>query len=84
MSRNVLSDVGSDITSTFGGNLGGIEKALSVCTEQVRQRLYGKVEELGGDAVIGLSVDLEAVADKAYAILMAGTVVRSRPVRLGD
>jgi uncharacterized protein YbjQ (UPF0145 family) len=77
----MLSDLGSDITSAFGGNLGGIEKAISVCIEQVRHRMYVEVENLGADAVIGLAVHLETVSDKAQAILMSGTAVRSRPLR---
>ena len=79
MSRNFVSDWGSDIVNAFGGNLEGIEHSISVCVEQVRERLYEKVEALGADAVIGLSVSLETVADKAQAVLMSGTAVRLQP-----
>jgi hypothetical protein len=42
--------------------------------------MYAEVGELGADAVIGLSVHLATVSDKARAILMSGTAVRSRPL----
>lgn len=70
---------GSDIVTAFGGNLEGVEHSITSCVEQVRERVYARVEELGADAVIGLSVSLEGVADKAQAVLMSGTAVRLRP-----
>lgn len=79
MSRNFVSDWGSDIVSAFGGNLEGVERSISSCVQQVRERLYEQVEALEADAVIGLSVSLETVADKAQAVLMSGTAVRLRP-----
>jgi uncharacterized protein YbjQ (UPF0145 family) len=79
MSRNVFSDVGSDIASVFGGNLEGIEKAISLCIEQVQQRMYEQARSVGADSVVGLSLRLDTVSDKAQAILMSGTAVRSRP-----
>jgi uncharacterized protein YbjQ (UPF0145 family) len=79
MSRNVFSDIGSDIVSVFGGNLEGIEKAISLCIEQVQQRMYERARSVGADSVVGLSLRLETVSDKAQAILMSGTAVRSHP-----
>ena len=79
MSRNFVSDWGSDIASAFGGNLEGVEHSITTCVEQVRERLYEQVEDLGADAVIGLTVSLETVADKAQAVLMSGTAVRLLP-----
>ncbi|MDQ6641979.1 MAG: YbjQ family protein [Actinomycetota bacterium] len=80
ISRSALCDLGSDLTSVFRGNLEGIEKAIHMCTEQVRERMYLEAERVGADAIVGLSVRLESAADKAQAVLMAGTAVLSRPI----
>ena len=79
MSRHVFSDIGSDFRSIGGGNLGGIERAIGDAIEQARQRLYVQAYLAGADTVIGVSVGLETVADKAQAVVITGTAVRTGP-----
>jgi uncharacterized protein YbjQ (UPF0145 family) len=75
----MFSDLGSDISSVVGGNLEGVEKAITKGLDQVRLRMYQQVEIVGGNCVVGLSVQVESVADKAQAIILAGTAVRISP-----
>jgi uncharacterized protein YbjQ (UPF0145 family) len=77
MSRNVFSDLGSDLASLGGGNLSGIERAIAIATQQARQRLYVQAYVAGADTVVGVQVGLETVADKAQAVVMSGTAVRT-------
>jgi uncharacterized protein YbjQ (UPF0145 family) len=79
VSRNMFSDLGSDVSSVIGGNLEGVEKAITKGLDQVRLRMYQQVEIVGGNCVVGLSVQVESVADKAQAIILAGTAVRISP-----
>lgn len=77
MSRGYFSDVGSDLKSVFGGNLAGMEKAIAQAVADARSKLERSARELGADAVVGVSIDIAAVADKAEAVLAAGTAVRT-------
>lgn len=79
MSRHLFSDLGSDIASLAGGNLAGIERAIAIATQQARQRLHVQAYAAGADTVIGVQVGLETVADKAQAVVMSGTAVRTAP-----
>lgn len=78
MSRNVLSDAGSDLMSFFGGSLGGIEAAIESALRDAEQRLRRSAAQLGADHVLNVAIALETVSDKAQAILMTGTAVQTR------
>jgi uncharacterized protein YbjQ (UPF0145 family) len=80
MSRGAFSDAGSDLKSIFGGNLAGMEKAISNAITSVRADLVREARALGADAVLGVTVSLASVADKAEAVLASGTAVRTAPV----
>lgn len=75
MSRNFVSDIGSDLVSAFGGALGGIEKAV----ETARQTAMGRLEEAAqlydADAVIAIDTSVQTVSDKAQLVMLTGTAV---------
>ena len=77
MNRGMFSDAGSDLMSIFGGKLAGMEKAIAQAVADARSKLERSARELGADAVVGVSIDIAAVADKAEAVLAAGTAVRT-------
>jgi len=79
MSRGMFSDTGSDLKSIVGGNLAGMERAVREATERAKASLAQSAGQLGGDAVIGVAVSIAGVGDKAEAIVMAGTAVRTAP-----
>lgn len=79
MSRGLFSDAGSDFKSVVGGNLVGMERAVREAVESAKTSLANSARQLGGDAVIGVSVSIAGVGDKAEAIVMAGTAVHSAP-----
>ena len=78
MSRNVVSDAGSDLMSFFGGSLGGIEAAIESALRDAEQRLRRNAAQLGADHVLNVVIALETVSDKAQAILISGTAVETR------
>lgn len=47
MSRSMISDLGSDIQSMFGGNLEGIERAIAIAIAQARQAMYDQARQGG-------------------------------------
>ena len=75
MSRNFLSDIGSDLSSTFGGQLGGIERAIDTAQETALDRLEQAARDLGAHAVVGVDLSVQTVADKAQLVLLFGTAV---------
>jgi uncharacterized protein YbjQ (UPF0145 family) len=76
MSRNMLSDVGSDLQSAFGGRLGGIEGAIQSAHREAQRGLSVQARALGADAVVGVRVTVKTVADKAQMVLFTGTAVK--------
>jgi uncharacterized protein YbjQ (UPF0145 family) len=78
VSRNILSDAGSDVVSLFGGPLGGIEKAIGSALEAARDDLRWQAAQMNADHVIDIALQLETVADKAQAVLIYGTAVRTQ------
>ena len=79
MSRGFFSDTGSDLKSVLGGNLKGMEKALGDAIKAATSDLSAVAAGLGADAVVAVTVSVAGVGDKAEAIIVAGTAVRSVP-----
>lgn len=77
ISRNAISDFGSDLKNTFGGNLGGMEKAIQSGIDESAIRLQRAGRARGADTVLGVTLAIESVSDKAQAIVMSGTAVRT-------
>jgi len=81
MSRGFFSDTGSDLKSVLGGNLKGMEKALGDAIKAATADLSAVATSLGADAVVGVTVSVAGVGDKAEAIIVARTAVRTTPSR---
>lgn len=77
MSRGFFSDAGSDLKSVLGGNLKGMEKALGDAIKAATSDLSAVAAGLGADAVVAVTVSVAGVGDKAEAIIVAGTAVRT-------
>lgn len=73
--RHVFSDSLSDVSSVFGGRIGGIEKGITRGLEQSSVELRRNAHAMGADAVIGVDVSVQLVDDKAYLLMMVGTAV---------
>lgn len=79
MSRNMFSDMGSDLSSLGGGTLGGIEKAVETARQTAMERLEAAARDLGADAVVGIDMSVQTVSDKAQLVMMLGTAVTLVP-----
>jgi uncharacterized protein YbjQ (UPF0145 family) len=75
MSRNVFSDLGSNMKSAFGGTLGGIETVIENARVEAQTRLDQAARALGADAIIGVDMSVQTVADKAQLVMLCGTAV---------
>lgn len=75
MSRNAISDVGSNMSSVFGGTLGGIEKAVEAARQTAMMRLEEAARIYDADAVIAIDTSVQTVSDKAQLVMLTGTAV---------
>ena len=75
---NAVRDLVSKVTDFVGGKSGGYSKAVESAQEEALEMLQVKAVEMGGNAIIGVSLDFEFVPGKS-GMLMAtatGTVVQ--------
>jgi uncharacterized protein YbjQ (UPF0145 family) len=79
MSRNLFSDFGSDVKSGTGGRLYGVEKAVRSSQVTALDELEREAHGLGADAVVGIQLSVQTVADKAQLVMLMGTAVLLDP-----
>ena len=80
MSRNVISDMGSDIKSVVGGNLKGMERAVGDAIAAARRDLAAAARAVQADTVIGIGVAVAGFGDKAETVVLSGTAVVTSPI----
>jgi len=73
---NILRDVMAKVRDVVGGRAGGYENALNGAREAAVADMVSAARELGADAVIGFSVDIEALGQSMLVVAVAGTAVR--------
>ena len=76
---NALSDIMASFTDFFGGYSDSLQKRLSLIYEDGLKAIREKAGNIGADAVIGLSVDLDEISGKGKSMFMVtviGTAVR--------
>jgi uncharacterized protein YbjQ (UPF0145 family) len=66
------------VKSVVGGRLKGIEIAVEGAWDQAFTQLRQRAHAMGADAVIGLDVSVQTVAEKAQLTLLVGTAIRNR------
>lgn len=77
-SRNIVSQVGSALKATVGGELVGVTKVLREAREEALNRLAQETVSRGGNAVLGLRIDLSPYSDTAVEVCAYGTSARVR------
>lgn len=77
---NVFRDLFAGITDFLGGRSGAYESVLRGGMEEAMKDMRERASELGANAVVGVSVDYEAVGTEGTMLMVAvsGTAVRVR------
>ena len=77
---NVLRDKFAKITDFIGGRSGAYETVLRDGLEEALKDMQEQAEEMGGNAVVGVSVDYESVGNEGTMLMVAvtGTAVLLR------
>lgn len=75
---NVISDFFAGIRDIVGGRAGAYESVLKDGTEQAMADMRMHAEEMGANAILGISIDYEAVGKDTSMLMVAitGTAVR--------
>lgn len=79
---NFLKDIGAAFRNVFGGRSKGYERELEYARSDALTELRDRARELGGNAVVGMKMDYEAMGSKNDMLMVtcSGTAVVTRPV----
>ncbi|MBO9449800.1 heavy metal-binding domain-containing protein [Tropicibacter sp. R16_0] len=75
MGANVVRDFFAGITDIVGGRSGAYESKLQDARETALHELEQRAEALGANAVVGVDLDYEVVADSMLMVSASGTAV---------
>lgn len=74
---NIVRDVFAKIRDIVGGRAGAYEKSLQEARETAMRELAERADALAADAIVGISVDIEAIGGGGMLLVAAtGTAVR--------
>ena len=75
---NIVRDFFAQVRDIVGGRAGAYEKSLQEARETALGEMSQRAEALGANAVVGVSLDIEAMGDGGAMIMVAaaGTAVR--------
>lgn len=78
MGANLFRDFFAGITDIVGGRSGTYENVLRGGRDQALSELIEEAEKLGADAVVGMSIDYEAIGnrDSMMMVVISGTAVK--------
>ena len=75
---NVIKDFAAGLTNFFGGRSGSYEQELVMGRNEALRELEERAATMGANAVIGITVDYEAISNQGSNMLMiiaSGTAV---------
>ncbi len=75
MGANVVRDFFAGITDIVGGRSGAYESKLQDARETALRELEQRASEAGANAVVGVDLDYEVVADSMLMVSASGTAV---------
>lgn len=75
MGANVVRDFFAGITDIIGGRSGAYEEKLQDARDVAMHELEQRAQTLGADAVVGVDLDYEVVADSMLMVSVSGTAV---------
>ena len=77
MGVNMFRDLGASLRNVFGGRSAGYEDEMQRAREEVVSEMMQRAEQLGANAVVGVSLGYETFEGMIMTVA-SGTAVRSR------
>lgn len=81
---SAVKDFFAKIADFTGSAVSGYKKVIDKAINEVCSELTGMAEQAGGDAIVGLRIEVLPVSSKGTAMIMVmvyGTVVKFTPVK---
>ncbi len=75
MGANFVRDFFARVTDVIGGRSGAYQKELKKARELAVEDLIAEAEELGANAVVGISLDTEVMGESMLMVVASGTAV---------
>ena len=75
MGANFVRDFFARVTDVIGGRSGAYQKELRKARHLAMEGLVEEAEELGANAVVGISLDTEVMGDSMMMVVASGTAV---------
>ncbi|MBE1295217.1 YbjQ family protein [Phycobacter azelaicus] len=75
MGANVVRDFFASVTDIVGGRSGAYESKLQDARETALSELEANARAVGGNAVVGVDLDYEVIADSMLMVSASGTAV---------
>ncbi|MEP3248401.1 MAG: heavy metal-binding domain-containing protein [Sneathiella sp.] len=75
MGANFIRDFFARVTDVIGGRSGAYQKELKKARALAMEALIEEAEELGANAVVGISLDTEVMGDSMLMVVASGTAV---------
>ncbi len=75
MGANFIRDFFARVTDVIGGRSGAYQKELKKARALAMEALIEEAEELGANAVVGISLDTEVKGDSMDMVVASGTAV---------
>ena len=78
MGANIFRDFFAGIRDIVGGRAGSYENVLRGGRDQALSELMEDAQKLGADAIVGISIDYEAIgaSDSMMMVVVTGTAVK--------
>ena len=67
---NLFSDIAASFTDVFGGNSESYQHKMDIMYKEATKELLLKVKKVGGNAVVGFSIDFDEISGKGKSMFM--------------
>ncbi len=78
--RNVFSNMGAQLMTVVGGEVGGYTKLLVDSRNQARERMWQEARARGANAVIAMRFDCNEIGEIMSEVAAYGTAVTVEPL----
>jgi uncharacterized protein YbjQ (UPF0145 family) len=79
LARNIFTNVGAQLRTVAGGEVGGYTKLLTDSRNQARHRMWREARSRGANAIVAMRFDCNEIGDIMSEVVAYGTAVTVEP-----
>ncbi|MAZ03144.1 MAG: hypothetical protein CMN56_08400 [Sneathiella sp.] len=76
MGSNFIRDFFARVTDTLGGRSDAYQKEIRNARAHALSDMKDEAADIGADAIVGISVDVEVIGDSMLMVTVSGTAVK--------